>query len=413
MKTFLGRLRDWGYLKLLKFYYWVQLSIFKKALDLKRLCLRALDAEIRILEPSLLQIGEIDNDDFLVEYVSRNLTQREITPKIEDIAHSRSNLATELIARCRASSNICTVVSDYYLAEAYAALQLKEDDRKEAALNNARQFVPDIQPLEAGSIYKIHARLKKRFGVIRSELAERSALKIDFNLSDMVGFIGVISALFVISGYLYTRILLGAFGIDVSLFFSLTDYLAASIEQIRYAAFSTVVPLIGFAAGLRHGSLKSRMESEILRPQRARMDRWILVLVIILSARVALGAYSDKPSFSEMQFLGFIISLWLADKTSKMIFSRPLVAQLALTALFTFVSVTGVSLYKQIHNFNKGEWDSQDSVRISINSPLPVASSSLVVIAANNNYIFALNKESKMAYVIPREKVELFEVKRN
>ncbi len=413
MKAFLGKLQTWVYLKLLKFYYWVQRSVFIKALELKTLCLRVLDAEIRILEPTLLQLGEIDDDDFLVEYVSRTLTQRKMTPKVEGVAHSRSKLATELIVRCRKSSNICDVAANYFLADVYAAIQLKEEDRKNIALSNARQFVPDIQPIEAGSIYKIHARLKKRFGVIRSELAERTALKIDFNLSDIVGAIGVISALFVISGYLYTRILLGAFGIDVSLFFSLTDYLAASIEQIRYAAFSTVFALVGFAAGLRRGSMRSRMESEILRPQMARTDRWVLVLVTVLAARVAWGAYNDEPSFSEMQLLGIIVSFWLAEKTSRMIFSKPLIAQFALTALFTFASITGVSLYKQVHNFNVGQWGNQDSTRISINLPLPVASSSLVVIAGNNNYVFVLSKENKMAYAIPREKVELFEVKRN
>lgn len=413
MKPFFGKLSTWAYLTLWKVYYWVQRSAFKKALDLKVLCARVLDSEVRILEPSLLQIGEKDDDDALVEYVSRNLTQRQMIEGIENTAHLRSNLATELIARCKQSQSTCEVISTYFLAEAFAASILKDEGRKDSNLNNARQFIPDARPLEVNSIYKIYAKLKKRFGVIRSELAERSALKIDFNLSDIVGSIGVISALFVISGYLYTRILLGAFGIDVSLFFSLADYLAASIEQIRYAAFSTIFALVGFAAGLRHRSMRSRMESEILRPQIARTDRWVLVLVTVLAARVTWGTYNDEPSFSEMQLLGIIVSLWLAEKISKMIFSRPLIAQFALTALFTFASITGVSLYKQVHNFNAGKWGDQDSTRISTNLPLPVTSSSLVVIAANNNYVFALSKENKMAYAIPRERVELFEVKRN
>lgn len=412
MKIFLRKLQDWGYLKLLKLYYWLQLSVFRKALDLKKLCLRVLDAEIRILEPSLLQIGETDDDDYLVEYVSRSLIKREITPKYEDVAHSRSNLTAELIARCKKSSNVCAVALNYYLAEAYAALQLKENDRKEAALDNARQFVPDIQPLEAGNIYQVHAKLKKRFRIIRSELAERSALKIDLNLSDMVGVIGVCSALFIISGYLYTRALLSAFGIDASLFFTLADYLAASIEQIRYAAFSTIAPIIGFAAGMQHGSMKSRMESEILRPQLERVNRWMILLVVILVAQIAWGVYNNEPSFVQMHFLGVLVSLWLAEKMSKTAFSRPLAAQFALAALFVFVSITGVSLYKQVHDFNTGQWENRAQIKISTNLSLPVASSSLVVIAANSNYVFALSKENSAAYAIPREKIELFEVTR-
>lgn len=413
MKSFLEKLRNWVYLKLLKFYYWVQISAFKKAIDLKILCLRVLDAEIRILEPSLLQIGEIDDDDFLVEYVSRNLTQRQMTPRIEDVAHLRSTLATELITRCKESSNVCDVVANYFLADSYAALQLKEEDKKETALNNARQFVSDIRPIEAGSIYKIHAKLKKRFGVARAELAERSAIKFDFQISSLISLIGVVSALFILSGYLYTSILLGAFGINVSLFFSLPDYLAASIEQVQHAAIPTVFGLAMFVFGLRKGSMKSRMVMRLQREQREREGKWILVFTIALAASVAWGLYNDAPMFQNLMVLGVIASYWFAEQISYMFFTKPLSAQVFLVAFFTFVAYTGVSLFQQIHDLKAGKWSNNDAVKVLLKKPLPVASDSLIMIAANNNYVFALSKENKSAYAIPRENVELVEIKWN
>ncbi|HUX89979.1 MAG TPA: hypothetical protein VMV48_04750 [Gallionellaceae bacterium] len=411
MKHFLEKLSNWTYLTLWKVFYWAQRSAFKKALDLKVLCARVLDAEVRILEPFLLQIGENDDDDALVEYVSRNLTQRQMIEGIENTAHLRSDLATQLLDRCKQSQSACEVIATYFLAEAFAASILKDEERKDSGLKDARQFVPNAQPLEVNNIYKIHAKLKKRFSVIRSALAERSSLKIDFQLSNLIGLIGVISALFVLSGFLYTSILLGSFGIDVSLFFSLPDYLAASIEQIHHAAIPTVFGLVMFVFGLREGSMKSRLIYRLQREQRSREGKLLFILVIALSANVVWGLYNDMPNFSNMKLLGVIAAYWLAEQLAYMFFKRPLSVQVFLVALFTFIIYTGVSLFQQIQELKAGNWSNRDTLKISLKKPLSEKSDSLVVIAANNNFIFALSKINKLAYAIPRENVELIEMK--
>lgn len=410
MKTFIGKLSSWAYLTLLKVYFWAQKSAFKKALDLKALSVRVLDSEVRVLEPSLLQIGEKDNDDDLVEYVSRNLTQRQMIQGIENAAHLRSELAAELITRSKQSKSTCEAISTYFLAEAFTASLLKDDERKDICLNNARQFIPDACPLEVNSLYKIYAKLRKRFSVIRAELAERSAIKIDFHVSSLISLLGVVSALLILSGYLCTTILLGAFGIDASFFFSLPDYLAASIEQIRHAAFPTVIGLVMFVLGLRHGSMQSKMALQFQREQRAREGKWILAFAVVLFGKVVWGLYNDVPFIFEMQTLGVLASFWFAEQIAFKFFAKPLPAQVFLIALFTFISYTGTSLYQQIHDFKAGKWEGRDTVKVSLKKTLSVASTSLVVIAASSNYIFVLSKENKSAYAIPRENIDLAEM---
>ena len=412
MKTFLEELRDWGYLKLLKFYYWLQLTVFKKALDIKRWSLLVLDAEIRILEPSLRQIGEVDSDDFLVEYISRSLTHRETTQEIAHEAQSRSDLVADLINRCRKSSNVCTVVANYFLAEAYAALQLKDNERMDRALNRAREFIKDVQPFETKNIYQVHAKLKKRFGVIRLELAERSSIKMDIQMSQLVAFLGVISAVLVLSGYLYTTILLGALGVDASLFFSLPDYLSASMGQIHHAAIPTVLGLAVFVFGLRQGSMQSRLAIRLQSEQRAREGKWIIAFTVLLSCKVAWDLYSNEPTLSEMQLLGILASFWLSEQIAYKFFVKPLPAHIFLVALFTFCSYAGAALYLQIHDLKAGKWKGLDDVKITLKKPLSVSSTSLVMVVANNNYIFTLSKENNSAYAIPRENVELAEIAR-
>lgn len=409
MKASLEKLRFWVYLRLLKIYYWAQRSAFKKALALRNLSVRILDSEVRLLEPTLLQVGERDGDDEVVEYVCRYLTQRQMILEIENAAHLRSEMATELIARCKQSKEVCEVIATYFLAEAFTSSLLKDSEREEINIKNARQFVPDAQSLKVDATYKLHSKLKRRYYVIRSELAERSAIKIDFQVSSLISLIGVVSALFVLSGYLCTSIFLGTFGVDVSLYFSLPDYLAVSIEQIRHAAIPTSIALAVFVFGLREGSMKSRMMIRLQREERAREGKWILAFVIILSIHVAWGLYNDTPSFPEMLILATIASYWFADQVAYMFFSRPLPVLVFLVALFIFVSNTGVTLFQQIHDLKAGKWGNRDSVKLTLITPLPVASDSLVMIAANNNYVFALSKTNKIAYAIPRENIQLIE----
>ena len=54
----------------------------------------------------------------------------------------------------------------------------------------------------------------------------------NLHLQEFTPLLPWLSVSFVIAGYLYTHWLYGSFGIDVSQFFSLNDYLASSIEEI-------------------------------------------------------------------------------------------------------------------------------------------------------------------------------------
>ena len=86
--------------------------------------------------------------------------------------------------------------------------------------------------------------LRNGFATMEDRLAELSekakdvaTIKIDPTLSGVAGVIGLVSTLFALSGYFYSSMVYGALGIDVSLFFSIGDYLASKHSDIYNAAY--------------------------------------------------------------------------------------------------------------------------------------------------------------------------------
>jgi hypothetical protein len=70
-------------LRLLKVYFCTQLWSARQATGLMKISLRLLDAEIRLCREALLQIGEEEEVDLVVEYVARQLTRRPQLPELD------------------------------------------------------------------------------------------------------------------------------------------------------------------------------------------------------------------------------------------------------------------------------------------------------------------------------------------
>lgn len=404
------KLRNWVYLRLQKIYFWLQTVEFRAALKLKNISTLVLDLEIRTLDSSFLQRGDVDSDDALVEYVSRVLTNGQIVESVADAAHTRSELAATLLEKARINENIREVLRIFFLADAFIASILRDDTKRDDCLNRASEISSNIKLLDSRGIYDAYARVKKRYGVLRKELAERSAIKIEVGLSSIVSLIGIVSAILVVAGYLYTTILLDAFSVDASVFFSLPDYLAASLEQLRNAGYSAAIGLIFFVYAVRETSLRSRLERSALQKQHNSEDWAIFVAIVSCVIAVVLGAYKNQPEFNALEILGALIAYWLAAKIAIMFFKKPLSAIIFLTVTLVFSVHVGVRLYHRIYDLKSGHWKGSDATKVSLKVPLSVADESLVVITANSNFVFALSKEDRSVYVIPRDNVKLFKI---
>lgn len=404
------RIRHTILLNLLKVYYWGQRWSAREAAQLKRVAASLLDAEIRLCHEEVLQIGEDDNVDAIVEYVARQLTKRPLLPELDAALQTHSELAIALLECAKKSDDVQLCIASYFLADAFFAYLLKDDERKEAALADARSAISTSAPFDVATLVSRLKQLKQRLRTVRAKLAERSAIKVNIGISDVSASLAVVTAVFVTSGFLYTRYYFGAFGVDVSLFFSVSDYLAASIEQIRYATFSALVGSIGFLFGLRHASMRSRLEIRRNASIRQRQEMMVILFTVVVFAYSAWTIYAGEPDYKSMRVAGTVAALWGGAWIAEAFFKRPLFITAIATALITFTSHVGIAAFERATEMRTGRNAGEVNVNVQLKNELFANQEKARLLGSNSSYVFLLTADGKAVKAVPRDKVEVITV---
>lgn len=390
----------------MRLYFWMQRKAAWKAVHLKRLCCSLLDAEVRMLRPDLLQPGEDDELDVIVELVSRELTEREMLP--EHFAVRSDSRVSELRQLASASIEVKQVVARYHGTDAFFAGLLKDEGRKTEQIALARAAVQYAAEYDVNTVYREHSKTVRRLSKLRKELAERSALKMDFSIQGVASAVAVVTAVFVIAGFLQVHYFYRRMGVDVALYFSVTDYLAASVEQIRAGAFAAAYAIAVFVLGVRAGSLRSRLQTRATASARRR-EGWIIgafsVALVLVTAH---SIYAGEPDFPNMRIAGLVISYLLADYIADAFFKNRLVAMTAIAATLVFSVNVGVGAYERSERLLSGASVSDNSQRVQFTDSIAAVDGELF--GANSSYFFFFAREAGVTYVIPRNRVAQIDV---
>jgi hypothetical protein len=404
--TVLSKFRVRTYLRAMRLKFWLELRSAKKNVQLRRVCRSLLDAEIRCLKPDLLQIGEDDHLDNIVEYVSRQLTGREILQELESVASD--DLVFQLVELARKSGNVQAVIACYHAADAFFA-----DLRKDVALKNeqlglAKAASPELVEYDAGTIYREYGRAVARLSTLRKQLAERSAFKIEFSVASISSGIALITAIFVVSGFLYVHYFYSKMGVDVSHYFSAADYLAVSVEQIRSGAFAAAISLATFSMGIHSSSRKSKLQIKADATDRRRQTWFWCIFTIIMIGICAYSLYIDEPNFSLLRTTGLILSYWIADYLSDAFFKNPLAAMTAIVGTLIFGVNVGVAAYERSEIILKG--NNKAAYLQTLRYKEASRSVEGELYGANGTYYFIYERTKKITHIVPRDQVSQIDI---
>lgn len=359
-----------------------------------------------MLRPDLLQIGEDDELDLVVELVSRELTSREALPEL--LAVRGDSRVTELRKLAAESNDVRQVVARYHCTDAFFAGLLKDDGRKTEQIALARASVEGVADYDTNSIYREHTKTLRRLSKLRKELAERSALKMEFSIQGISGAVALVTAVFVVAGFLQVHYFYRRMGVDVALYFSVSDYLAASVEQIRAGAFAAAYAIAVFAFGVRAGSLRSRLQTRATANAR-RIEGWIVgAFSILLCGMATYAVYIGKPDFANMRLAGLIISYWVADYIADAFFRNRLVAMTAIAATLVFGVNVAVGAYERSERLLAGPDNPNVNQRVHFKDSSPAISGELF--GANGSYYFIYARGSGVTHVVPRDRVAQIDI---
>ena len=214
----------------------------------------------------------------------------------------------------------------------------------------------------------------------------------------------MLSLLAVIAGYLHTKFFYGHFGIEPELYFSISDYLASSVEQIRHSFLSLVIFLLATFFTEANDTAINRYALD--RKNRSYRRINIILLVFAMSAFIA--TYISKSISPNTILAIFIVAFYPVTRlvefvsfkyfnNSKFVFST------LMGLIFFFASLTHGTVGRI---YALGEDRSETKYEFELKGK-KYTSEEATLIGANSRYMFILFDKG-IVDVVTIEQIERF-----
>jgi hypothetical protein len=232
--------------------------------------------------------------------------------------------------------------------------------------------------------------------------------------SDKISFfLTVFSTFFLISGIIYSKIYFYLLGINISDFFSVSDYLASSIDVLMYTFFSMIVGMIFYRQGIKD-SIKNRIQEEQFNIQTNRRKNSlyiIMMLNIFLLSMFCINYYINHtliytllyiPLYSIFFKLYDLVPIWkYVENPLKIDFIVSSFATFSILLILTAFSHSDEILRKEIKDDNyKIVFQNEDENK-----------KNLIFITSNSTSVFLLNTDTKKVKIIPLDSISSIEKK--
>jgi hypothetical protein len=228
-------------------------------------------------------------------------------------------------------------------------------------------------------------------------------------LSDLHIFYLYLTAIFILTGFVYNHFFLGFFGIRVENFFTLQDYLASSIEKIYLIIISLLfATLSSLLARLIIGSRKHILPHRILTALL-----YLIPLAMTAGGMVMLVSYHQPYGYFMLSFAVFIAGDFflfrIVFKGNHGSYSRYFYLTVFIFYLLLIISVVVYDrdsvLTEPMHSLSH--------YKVHFTRDIKIHEKDCIVLEANSNYFFFYDKKLKRAYVVPRDGISYIETSKS
>ncbi len=308
-------------------------------------------------------------------------------------------------------------LSDLNRLKAYFRFNNKEKQKEH--LEKAMEYVSDVKEIEDfKEVRKIYNKIKTDTKIFLKEsrklnniIFEKEKLKIikpiEISSSIVILLLTLFSTFFLISGILHNKILFYSLGLNITDFYSISDYIATSIEVIMYTLFFSLIGTLSYFLGYIDSLKQSIFEKQFNIEGKTLISKFkeiaIFSLVILFVDYLLFGKFSYLSLFP-LSFALFIFILnqlpfWKYIKNKSLVMNFLIVSVIYLTVLlynvFSIVDNIRSDDYKNPYNlvFNDASIDY----------------SKYKYITSNSNFVFLLDKDTNIFKIIPIYEIKEFE----
>ena len=298
------------------------------------------------------------------------------------------------------------VLRDYWLI-----LNLREniDENETLAeynLKRAAKLGLEAALLSYRDLKSLERTTRRDAVALRESVADREALKVDFSALGVAVLVTVVSALFTISGYLYNHELFSAFGVDVSKFFTLSDYIASSVSRLSNSFFSVAIFIVAFFVGHHSSSRKSIAQQNY---EKNKPEYWPYFIIGVLAIGTVIGYY--KSNMDRFYFAGCFTAIWLGmcflPKIYKKYFKKSNATMYALIFIVCFIAEVWRSVGTTIDMFRYEDLSKIEAYDIQLKDTSLFSTSDHLLIAANSGFLFFLDEERKI-HILSKDHLQYF-----
>lgn len=300
------------------------------------------------------------------------------------------------------------LIRDIYLRIEHR-LSTAEEEKKSINELYKSLYSRDLLPLKPWRVWTTRKRVRTLLRECKGAWLDKNYRKFEFGIRDIVAYIPLISFLLICSGYFHTSIVYENFGLNPTQFFSIGDYLAASLQQIEHAILPCISALAGiFFAYVREPAMpRLRIASEI------RKDNFYFHIIVVSSAgTLGVLAFTWErwaTSANAAMAVGFPMLFIIAQIVSLIplhFLKNKVRGRIMLTALVLFCSLIVAGSHVKINMIEHGHI--YDKFKIVAGDTIYTQKSSRII-GSNSSYLFIWNGEKKV-WVIPWSKVENMEI---
>lgn len=255
------------------------------------------------------------------------------------------------------------------------------------------------------------------------KMEREKVFKIYLGLNEVVKIFALSSGVFLFGGYLYNKIFLLHFNINASLFFSLSDYLTASLDMVGLAILTVIFAIAGIFTRLN--KLTHKTEKSILQELNNKEGKFsknaiISISVGMIVTYVSLYFYPQlNPNplsyypvlyYSTIFWTIMLLDYFLPSLCGRF-FNNPISAFFIIFFTLQFVICVSVSAFTAAYKFENKNSSLFYSKKIKIIGKDINESAQLRVILANSSYFFMLSDNNREMIVYPIRKIQFIEIK--
>jgi len=233
---------------LLNFRNKIELKRAKRVLKTLKMCESLIQYNLRFKHKNKKfdELGE-QKDTLISLTVTKLCDLKYDKQQYEEFERANEKAIENEIQTALKDSEIRSWLAIRFELSAFISKLIEHEDEYNISREKAKTFDINTIQITINNLRNIEYLIRSRLKFFKSLVDEQD--KISLSATQLVAGITLVSTVFIVTGYLYINYFLSSFGVNVSLYFSLTDYLASSIENIQSVAVSAIVGTISVLFG--------------------------------------------------------------------------------------------------------------------------------------------------------------------